>query len=273
VNKLGIRAHDVGKYEPHILSDKIKNLGFEGVQLVFKKALDQSIDLIDLESIKNAFRKPSIFMLGAYFNPVHPNIDEVHLGIENFKKHLKIASTLGVQYVGTETGSYQGSPWTYHPKNHTDEALNQVVEVFRELALFAHKHKCYIALEGAYAHVAYSPKKLKEIIDRINSPSVKVIVDLFNYLNLDNYKNHVSILKDAIELFQENIVIFHLKDFIIKDEKLFQVGLGKGLMDYPKIMDMIQTYCPQAFLIFEGVTGEDIKLSYDYIHKLLEKGV
>jgi hypothetical protein len=29
-----------------------------------------------------------ILMLGAYFNPIHPNQEEVFKGVNNFKEHL-----------------------------------------------------------------------------------------------------------------------------------------------------------------------------------------
>jgi sugar phosphate isomerase/epimerase len=273
MNKLGIRAHDVGKYHANELAAKIDDLGFDGVQLVIKKALLDDAPFDHLDVIKNAFVKPYIMMLGAYFNPVHPDEKEVRDGIQYFKKHLEIASHLGTSYVGSETGSYQGSPWTLHPKNHTDEAMDRVVEVFRELADEAKKHNVFVAIEGAYQHIAYSPKRLKDIIDRIHSPHVKVIVDLFNYLHIGNIDERMTILDEAIDLFGDQIVIFHLKDFIIQDNRLVQVGLGQGLMDYPKIIKLIKEKTPDAYLIFEGVTGDDIVSSYQLIQSLLIKEV
>jgi hypothetical protein len=72
MNKLGIRAHDVGKYHANELAAKIDDLGFDGVQLVIKKALLDDAPFDHLDVIKNAFVKPYIMMLGAYFNPVIP---------------------------------------------------------------------------------------------------------------------------------------------------------------------------------------------------------
>jgi sugar phosphate isomerase/epimerase len=80
----------------------------------------------------------------------------------------------------------------------------------------------------------------------------------------------MEIFETCLNLLRDDIVIFHLKDFIVQNEKLVQVGLGQGLMDFPKIIRRIQEVKPEAYLIFEGVTGEDIKTSYDYIKSLLE---
>jgi sugar phosphate isomerase/epimerase len=268
--KVGVRAHDVGKMHEKELSESIKALGFDGVQLVFSKAINHSIDFSDLKDIKQAFQD-DIMMLGAYFNPVHPNHVEVEKGIENFKKHLEIAQSLNTRYVGTETGSLMGSPWGYVKENHDLETLNSVCHVFKDLVKHAEKSGSILTIEGAYAHVAYSPKKVKYLLDELQSPSVKVIVDLYNFLHIGNYQQRNEIFLEAIHLLSKDIVIFHLKDFIVENGTLKQVGLGQGLMDYPWMISTIKKHFKDVFLIFEGVVGEDIKTSLTLIKSLLER--
>ena len=268
--KVGIRAHDIGKMHEMDLSHHVRKLGFDGVQLVFNKAIDHPIDFSHLDSIKQAF-KHQIMMLGAYFNPVHPNVLELEKGISNFKNHLEIAKILNASYVGTETGSLMGSPWGYVKENHDLNTLNQVIEVFKELVSHAETHDSYLAIEGAYAHVAYDPKQLKYLVDQLNSPRVKVTIDLFNFLHIGNYQNRNHIFLEAIGLLKDKIVIFHLKDFIVENNTLKQVGLGQGLMDYPWIISTIKAHFKNIYLIFEGVVGEDILSSLSLVKTLLEK--
>jgi len=271
VNKIGIRAHDLGKFNIKGLSEEVKNNNFEGVQLVFKKALSEQIDFSDVSNLKENF-EPEIFMLGAYFNPIHPDKKVVTDGILNFKNHLNIAGELNAKFVGSETGSLMGSPWGYMPENHTQESLDIVTEIFKDLTVHAEKQNAYIALEGAWAHVASTPKRVLEMVETINSPHLKVTVDLYNFLNIENYVNRMDIFQESLDLLSEHIVIFHLKDFIVENGKLKQVGLGQGLMDYPKIINLIKEYNPNAYLIFEGVVGEDIKTSFELINNLINGG-
>ena len=267
--KIGIRAHDIGKMNPIDLSQHVKDYGFQGVQLVFKKAINHEVDFNQLSEIKKAF-SDQIMMLGAYFNPVHPDREQVKSGVHNFKKHLDIANELHADFVGSETGSLMGSPWGYVKENHEQKTLDEVVEIFKDLTKHAENKNAYIAIEGAYAHVAYSPEKIKYIVDQINSPHLKVTIDLFNFLHIGNYEQRNKIFKQSIELLKDDIVIFHLKDFIINDQKLVQVGLGQGLMDYPYLIKEIKKHFSNVYLIFEGVIGDDIKTSYEYINHLLK---
>ena len=49
------------------------------------------------------------------------------------------------------------------------------------------------------------------------------------------------------------------------------MGLGQGLMDYPYLIKTIKENVPDAVLVFEGVTGDDIKSSREYIGELEAK--
>lgn len=271
MNKIGIRAHDLGQYQDaKTLAHEVEQIGFDGVQLVFKKAISSSVDFSSLEDVKEAFNKtPKIMMLGAYFNPIHPDLAVVETGIKNFKNHLTIAQKLNCLYVGSETGSLMGSPWGYVPENHNQANLDKVIEIFKDLTIYAADQNAYVALEGAWAHVAHTPARVKEIVEKVNHPHLKVTVDLYNFLNIDNYHNQLSIFDEAIRLLKDEIVIFHLKDFIVENQKLKQVGLGQGLMKYPTIIDQIIKNCPNAYLIFEGVVGDDITSSLTYIKNIL----
>jgi sugar phosphate isomerase/epimerase len=269
--KLGIRAHDIGKYSMNELAERVRNIGFDGVQLVIKKALIEPFDSITPKALNNAFDKPFIMMLGAYFNPLHPNPKEVENGVNFVYDQLRLAHDMGCAFVGTETGSYMGSPWGYMKENHEDDALYEVVAVFKPLSKEAEKLGVYFAIEGAYAHVAYSPKRLKQLYDHLGSPSVKIILDVFNYLNIDNYQHHLEICNEALNLFKDEIVIVHLKDFIVQDQSLKLVGLGQGLMNYDVMLPMIVKAIPNAYLIFEGVTGPDIISSFQWIRHKLER--
>jgi len=250
---------------------RVRREGFDGCQLVFQKALSEPVDFTDLTAVKSAFATTPIFMLGAYFNPVHPNLALRESGIQEFKRHLRIANELHAPYVGTETGSLMGSPWGYLPENHRREPFDLLCSVVKDLVEEAQVADTNIAIEGAWAHVAYSPQKIRELLDRISSSSLKVTVDLFNFLHLGNIGRRMEIFEECLTLFPEEIVIWHLKDFIVKNGNLQPVGLGQGQMDFSAILPRIRQVTPNASLIFEGVTGENIAPSLKWIRQLLYK--
>ncbi len=269
--EIGIRAHDLGKTDADSLAKLVVSMGFNGIQLVFRKALTSNVDFSNLDDLKKSFSNLKIMMLGAYFNPVHPNQEKVSDGVSYFKEHLKIANKLNADFVGSETGSLMGDPWGYVPENHNESTLESVIDIFRDLTACAEKYDSFVAIEGAYQHVAFAPEVIKTILDRIASPNLKVTIDLYNFLHIGNYEQRMDIFDRCFKYLKDDIVIYHLKDFIVDTGALRQVGLGKGLMDYPVIIRRIKRETPNAYLVFEGVTGEDIKTSLEYISRLVRE--
>lgn len=276
--KIGVRVHDFGKGSPKDLAIKSKEIGFDGVQLVLNKALEGETGLpgtlrySKAQDIKAYFEseEQDIFMLGAYFNPVHSNKELVQTNIAKFKEHLKYANEFGALYVGSETGSYNDDKWTYNPRNRTEEAFQEVKAIFKDIVDYAKSVDANVALEGAFGHCMYEPKQLKRLVDEIDNGHLFVTIDIYNYLSIDNYQKQTQIFDECIDLFKDKIVIFHLKDFIIKDNTLSQVGLGKGLMDFDYMLKEIKKSCPDAILIFEGVKKEDMKSSFSFIKKRIK---
>lgn len=277
--KIGIRGHDLGKGSINTIIDVLKEYNFEAIQLVCYKLLDNityeenSINLKKALEIGNKLKENNIDvpLIGSYFNPVHSNKEKVQKSINIFKNYIDYASILGSKNVGSETGSKNDDKWTYHPYNQIPETVNETIRIFKELAIYAKNKNINIALEGAYGHVANTPDMLNYIVKEINEPNIKIIVDIYNYLNIDNYTYQIEILKRSIELFKDEIIVFHLKDFYIDNNKMYRCQLGQGLMNYPEILRIIKEEVPNAYLIFEGVQGNEILPSLKYIKGELEK--
>lgn len=273
--KFGVRAHDLGRNTPEKIAAEARRLGFDFVQLVFAKAFeDGSYDPAYVERVRRAFSSVGvrIALLGAYFNPVHSDRSTVEKGIRTFKDNIRIAAELGTDIVGSETGSYNDSPWTYVPKNHTEEGYAQSLSVFKTLLDFAVGHGVGLAVEPAWAHVVYSTEVLEKFVRDLNSGSVYETIDLFNLIYEGNHREHREIFLEVLRRFGPSIRIVHLKDYVIENGKVKQVAPGQGLFDYRFMLESIAEYCsPDVVLIFEGVTGDDLPRSYEYLRRLADE--
>lgn len=270
--KIGIRAHDMGKMDVKSLFERAQSLGFDGIQLVVNKALNPEPQLTETAFLELASHiKGDVLLLGSYFNPIHSDPKKVNIGIDRFTKQLELAHVLNTEYVASETGSYNDDEWTYHPQNHSKSAYQEVLNIFKILVEKAEQVNKTVLVEAAYGHVIFSPHTLKKFVQDLNNPHVKVIIDLYNLLNLRNHRQHEQILKEALHLLQEDIAVFHLKNYQLRSGKLIQVGLNKGLIDYEKILPLMLASNPNAYYIFEGITGDDIAESLAYIKKIKEE--
>ena len=274
-----IRAHDLAARGENDIVKRLDELSLDGVQLVAYKSIDGvayekgSLSKERAWQIGDTLKRcgKSMALIGAYFNPVHPNEAKIQKGIDVFSDYLSLTSHLGCDVVGSETGSYMGDPWGYHPDNRTAEAQTRVVEVFAALADTAVQYGARVGIEGAFNHVCHTPDVLFDVIKRINRDNVGVIFDLYNYLDISNYLDAYSILARGHELFGKDIILYHLKDFKLSDGKLLQCAVGDGILDYERIISEIYSVNPDATLVFEGTADADIAASAAYIRKIIAK--
>jgi sugar phosphate isomerase/epimerase len=277
--KVAFRTHDLGVKGLDAAVTKLKECDIDAIQLVAYKFMDEvkyrpdGLNLSLAETIGKTLKDNgvTIGLIGAYFNPVHSNKQKVADCKQVFKDYLKYAKVLGCNVVGSETGSFNDDKWTYNPLNRTEDALNTVIETFTELADYAKEQGVYIGMEGAAGHVCYDVQTLDRAVKAINRDNVKIIFDIYNYLDMSNYSSYLDILDQGLKTFAGKIVVFHLKDFVIEDGKIKQVAPGKGLFDYDKILSKIKAYDKDAILVLEGTTGDDIVPCTTFVRRKWEE--
>ncbi len=277
--QIAFRTHDLGVKGLENAIDKLRACGISAVQLVAYKFLDEikyapdELDGLNTTAIGTALADAgiSVPLIGAYFNPVHSDKRKVERGISVFKEYLKYSANLGCNIVGSETGSFNDDKWTYNPLNRTEEALQTVIATFKELAAYAQSVGAFVGMEGAAGHVCWNVATLKRAIDAIGADNVKVIFDLYNYLDGENYARYLDILDEGLEVFKGKIHIFHIKDCVFEDGKLRQVAPSKGMFDFEKILSKIKAYDKDATLVLEGTTGEDIVPCSKFIREVWDR--
>lgn len=273
--KIAFRTHDLGVRGLENAIEKARNCGICAVQLVAYKFLDEikyeprALNADNAKRLGDALKSAGIevSLIGAYFNPVHSNGEKVAKCKQVFKDYIDYCKLLGCDTVGSETGSFNDDKWTYNPLNRTDEAQNTVIQTFKELAEYALERGAYIGMEGAAGHVLYDVKTLKRAIDGIDMPNVRVIFDIYNYLDASNYGSYLEILDEGLKTFEGKITVFHIKDCVFEDGKLKQVAPGKGMFDFDEIFKRIKAYDKDAVLVLEGTTGEDILPCIEFVNE------
>lgn len=264
--KLCIRAHDLGCKGTENILNRLDELGIDGVQMVCYKAYDDiayapgTITVEKAAEIGKAFaaRGKIIPLVGAYFNPVHSNVEKRERCFAVFADYLRCCKAMGCDFVGSETGSFNDDKWTYHPKNRTPEALQTVAQTFSKLCDIAEEYGSTVAVEGAAGHVCYDVATLQKARQMIGKKT-KVIFDLYNYLDAGNQFDYLSILEEGLRTFQGEILLFHMKDcLLVEGGAPKQVPLGTGDLDMEAILHRIKAYDENAVLTLEGTTGDDI---------------
>lgn len=278
--KICIRAHDLGVKGTEAILQRLAALDIDGVQMVCYKAYEDiayapgAITRERAEEIAARFAQAGkiIPLIGAYFNPVHSNKEKAQRCEAIFGEYLKVANTMGCGIVGSETGSFNDDKWTYHPLNRTEEALLTVAETFGRLCDVAAEHGAVVAMEGAAGHVCYDPETLDRAQKMMDRDNLRVIFDLYNYMDKDNQFDYLAILDRGLALFGDRILLFHMKDCLLsQSEAPKQVNFGVGDLDKVEILRRIKAHNPEAILVLEGTTGEGIQFAVQQLREIWER--
>lgn len=274
--RLGVRGHDMPKAPFEDLVKSISDAGFCCTQLALAKAItefnvsSEAMTSGMADYMKRVFEKNGVevAVLGCYKNLANPVEEQLKAIQSSYMHHIRFASHLECGMVGTETGAVNAE-YKYTPENHTDQALHIFIENLKPVVEYAEKMGVCFGIEPVYKHIMCDIERTRKVLDAVNSPNLRVILDPVNLLNAENEKNHEDIIKGAFELFGEEIDVIHLKDYIVKDGEIISrpVTVGEGNMNVPYLLGILKEKKPFIHVLLEDSLPDNAQLSRNYIEK------
>ena len=284
---LGVRAHDVGLENLpssfsgeaiELLADRVLSRHFGAVQFTMAHAFPSVIPAQLNQGMAWLLRKAfesrdiQIAVLSCYINPIHPDPEERKKELACFRMYLEFCRDLGCNYVATETGS-RNIDGSFHPDNHGALAMDELLESLKQMLSWAEGFGLGIAIEGVSKFVARSPEVIKKILDHFNSPKLRVILDPVNLLEAstdsDLRQNYIEIIEKSFDLYGNDIIAIHLKDFHFEEGKLINVPIGTGSAPFDYLLDLAADRKPGLPLIMEEQQAQTIENSVKYIERLI----
>lgn len=275
--RLGVRGHDmpVASFEEWVKS--IADADFCCTQLALSKAIhDFNVNNTAMTSgmadyMKKVFEKNqvSVSVLGCYQNLANPDEIQLNQTIDTYMSHIRFAKYIECGMVGTETGAVN-TEYKYTPENHTDKALHIFIENLKRIVEYAEKMGVSIGIEPVYKHIMCNVERTRKVLDAVNSPNLRVILDPINLLNAENERDHEKIVEEAFEVIGKEIDAIHIKDYIVADDGaiLFEgLTVGEGKFNIPHFLGILKEKKPFINILLEASTPENVKASCDYIRK------
>jgi sugar phosphate isomerase/epimerase len=276
--QIGIRLHDMkqGTLEERLpLAHK---QGFSCAQLALSKTVrEYSVENAALTPglamyLKKLFAKNEIdiAVLGCYKNLAHPDAVELAAIQDTYYAHIRLASLLGCSVVGTETGA-PNAVYKYEPACHTEEALQFFIRNLRSVVACAEKFGVIFAIEPVWNHIVYNSKCAIQVLQAINSPNLRIILDPVNLLSMENYEQRDVVIREAIRDLGDYTAVMHLKDFCIEEGKLVSVAAGTGLMDYQPILRFMKEKKPFVQATLEDTEPGNAEAARRFLEESYEK--
>lgn len=195
------------------------------------------------------------------YQPAHPDPAQRIKDHENLKKTLKVMQKLGGETIHIAGGSYAGDAWWYHPKNFTQQGLDELVDEMKKIAPYAEDAGVAICPETTQFCILNTIERMREYVDRIDSPCVKVTFDVVNHMRPDRISESGKFFKCALAELGDRIGMLHIKDVNVVSGLVVhinEVPMGTGLLDHETIIKATVALEPWKLFSLEHFNETDV---------------
>ena len=274
---IGIRMHDAAPGTLRERAGFIREQGFSCVHL----ALSKTIDPMLMEpaaatpglaaQVRHDLGDIDLAVLGCYLNLTHPDEAAYRDILQKYRAHIQLARWMNAGCVGTETGN-PNAGYTYDPaRSHTPEALEMFIRRVAPVVECAEHFGVTLAIEPVYTHIVHDGKAARRALDAIQSDNLKIILDPVNLLHTDNVDRRDDVIREAIDLLGEDVVIIHMKDYQRTENGLISMACGLGEMNYADILRFAKYQKPFIQMTLEDTQPDNAEAARLYLEQLAEE--
>lgn len=272
--KIGLRAHDYGKQPLEDLFRSISEDGFHGIQLAIPKAIEgvsglEQVDEVLLGEIKAACKKYDMELpvFGCYKELGHRDAVERQKHVDQFLMGMDFAKTLGAHCIGSETTNFplDGS------EEDRREAFEGLVDSVKQIVKKGEEIGLDVAIEPVARHTLNTPELTKELIERVSSDRLKIILDPVNLLTAKNVADQDALWDRCFECFGDCIVALHMKGTKLNEEgELEKTTIQECVADFKKVIDWLKVNRPEITALREEIKKEDAKKDWEYMNSFIK---
>lgn len=268
---VGIRLHDVAPGTLEERAQRAREQGFECVHLALSKVI--APELMEPAAatcglahyVRRAMGGLDIAVLGCYLELAQKDDAAWRKIADKYVAHLRLAGWMGAGVVGTETPA-RGLTLD---ELHTDDMLSFFIDRLRPVVEAAEKLGQIIAVEPVFTHIVSNAQRARKMLDEINSPNLRIILDPVNLLHESILDRRDYVLAEAAEVLGEETQILHLKDYVLEDGKIRSCAPGTGVMNYESFMPYIRQHKPHLHVTLEDTKPTNAEASGIFTKKLL----
>ena len=276
--KLGLSAAgswDISTFDVSTL-EGFKNLGFAGVVPRFPGFEELKED--QCAKIKSVYQEAGMdpVELGQYMLSFIDRDPAVRAAsVKTMKRALERAAWMGCPVVITGSGSLNlKSQWFDHPDNHSWASFELLTQGLKETAKTAQDVGVYVGLECHTYTALDSPERVRDLLDAVGSPMLKIDLDPVNWITYATYRENGPFLHHMFDLLGDHLLGGHAKDVRQEDGlvvHLNETHAGDGNLDYVVYLQRLNQLDPDVYLVMEHTAAENVPAARDHIFAAAEE--
>jgi sugar phosphate isomerase/epimerase len=258
--------------------EAIAATGAEAVQFDLASAVGDTfppeLSEVTLQAINRGFsdRQLTLAALSGTYNMIDPDPRARAVGAEGLNRVIAWAPRLGTDVVTLCTGSRDpNSMWQRHPDNDTPEAWADLLVQIEKAVRTAEEYEVALGVETEIGNTINTVPKARRLLDEVKSPRLKIVMDGANIFQRGQLPKMREVLDEAFELLGPNIVLAHAKD-LDKDGEAGHVAAGRGRLDYPYYMDLMQRSGFAGSIILHALKPDEAKDRLAFVRSIAPGG-
>ncbi|MEZ4711401.1 MAG: sugar phosphate isomerase/epimerase [Caldilineaceae bacterium] len=250
--KIGIFDNTFKRPTLEATLDAVADAGLDCAQLHMSTlgmaAMPDAVSDAVCAQIRDAFaaRNMDLSCLSGTFNMIHPDGHERAAGLRQLGVLTAAAPKMGAKFISLCTGTRnRDSMWRPHPDNNTPEAWSDLLATVEQAVAHAQAHNVTLVVEPEVANVVDSAIKARRLLDEIQSPHLKIVIDGANIFHKGELAHMHDVLDAAFDLLGDDIVMAHAKD-LDHDGEAGKLAAGTGVLDFDHYIGLLRALASTA---------------------------
>ena len=230
-------------------------------------SMPAQIDAALIAEIRSAMDARHLRMaaLSGTFNMIHPDPQRRRDGLARLRTLAAACHDLGTSVITLSTGTRDPeNMWRRHPANDTPDAWRDLVAALGKALAIAEEHGVILAFEPEVSNVVDSAAKGRRLLDELQSPYLKVVMDGANLFHAGELPRMREILDGAFALLGDDIVLAHAKD-LSHDGDAGHEAAGTGLLDYDRYLALLRGVGFRGPLILHALAEDQVAQSVAFL--------
>lgn len=205
-----------------------------------------------------AARQVTMAAVSGTYNMIDPDVEKRQAGLRRLRVLAAACKDLGTSVITLCTGTRNpDSMWRNHPDNGTPEAWRDLTASMSAALTIAQEYQVTLGIEPEVNNTVDSAQKARRLLDEMQSPHLKIVMDGANIFHTGELPQMAAILDRAFELLGNDLVLAHAKD-LDHDGDAGHLAAGHGLLDYERYLRLLNGSRFAGPLILHGLTENQV---------------
>jgi sugar phosphate isomerase/epimerase len=208
-----------------------------------------------------------IVALSGTCNLIHPDPAVRADGLRRLGVVIAAAPVLGTRLVTLCTGTRDPDDmWRAHPDNASPAAWRDLLASLAVAVDAAEAAGVDLGIEPELANVVSSAEAARRLIDEMDSPRLRIVLDAANLFEVASPAEQRAIVSHAVDLLADRIAMAHAKD---RTAAGAFVAAGRGVLDYRHYLGALRRAGFDGPLVTHGLSADEAPAVGAFLRRML----